>query len=156
MSFSQITEHKGKRILQFINDIDSGKNKWHKIILGELSPSATTKIASSLGLVLAKPLQIFIKDTVLHARNRKHTLTNSDWMQYPELLELFDDVGYGKPALNPDLLRVVLKRKLSANRWQGGVADLALKGKEPRILSVTYFIGNDKEIEAWWQQNKKP
>lgn len=156
MTLAQVLEDKGERIARFIGDIDAGTNKWHRIVLGELAEDASKRLANQLGLVIASPLQVLIKDTVAHARNRRHALDMDDWRKYPELLEFFDAADFGRPSLNPDLTRVILRRKQGNNRWQGGVVDLALRGKEPRMLSVTYFIGNDKEIERWWIENKKP
>ena len=77
-------------------------------------------------------------------------------MDYPKLLDLFDEAAYGRAAKNPDLTRVILRKKTMDNCWQGGVVDLALNGKQPKMLSVTYFKGNDQEINDWWQRNKKP
>ncbi len=156
MTPSQLLTNKGARIASFISDIESGINKWHRILLGELPEPASKKLSAILGLNLSSPLQVLIKDTVAHARNRGHALTLDDWRKYPELLEFFDGAEYGRASMNPDLTRIILRRNLEPNRWQGGVVDLALKGKEPKMLSVTYFIGNDKEIERWWSENKKP
>ena len=78
MSLAEILQHKGVRLLKFVQDVNSGAATWKKIILGELSSSAAARLQFFLGVEIPNVLQVFIKDTIWHTHNRNHVLTDHD------------------------------------------------------------------------------